>query len=68
MIRARLLDLDHRLALGLHRLGRRVGYGDRVTVQDPDGLALNTDFNIRSIRTDFSKDSGLEQTLNVSNA
>ena len=26
MIRARLLDLDHRLALGLHRLARRVGY------------------------------------------
>src|SRR6266545_7388853 len=46
----------------------RLQLGDRVTLQDPDGLALNTDFNISSIRTDLTKDGGLEQTLNVSGA
>src|SRR6266508_3105097 len=46
----------------------RLQLGDRVTLQDPDGLALNTDFNISSIRTDLTKDGGLEQTLTVSGA
>jgi hypothetical protein len=43
----------------------RLQLGDRVTLQDPDGLALRQDVHLSALRTEFTTDSGLGQTVNV---
>lgn len=43
----------------------RLQLGDRVTLQDPDGLALSQDVHLSSVHTEFGQDSGLGQTVNV---
>jgi len=46
----------------------RLQLGDRCTLVDPDGLAMSKDFNLASVRTEFTKDSGLGQIINVRSA
>jgi hypothetical protein len=39
--------------------------GDRVTIQDPDGLELAGDFHLAAITTEQSAEGGMTQTLEV---
>lgn len=43
----------------------RLQLGDRITLQDPDGLALSQDVHLSSVHTEFTQDGGLGQTVNV---